>query len=174
MKRFLAGAVLALVACAAQPDDAAEPRLVVADIDPAAYATAVQPVVERKCGSLDCHGHTARGLRVYGQNGLRIANTAGRTPGEGATTPEEARATYQSILALQPEKTNAFAAKSPRTAEDAYDLTFLAKPLQLERHRPGRSLAKGEPAEQCITSWLVGTTDAAICTSAVKAPSPSP
>lgn len=173
-KRGALLAVLALVGCASSPDDSSEPRLVVADIDPASYVAHVQPVVERKCGSLDCHGQPARGLRVYGENGLRLPNAAGRTPGEGATTPEEARATYDSILGLQPELTNELAAKKDRTPADAYQLVFLTKPLALERHRPGRSLAKGEPAEQCMVSWLIGATDPLACDAATKAPSPQP
>jgi hypothetical protein len=160
--------------CASRPDDGSTPELVVADLDLPTYTSAVHPVLERRCGSIDCHGQLPRGLRVYGELGMRLPNTRGLAPGLGATTPEEARATYESILGLEPEKTNALAARSPRSLDDAYDLTFLSKPLELERHRPGRSLAKGQPAEQCITSWLIGKVDRALCEAAVNAPAPAP
>ena len=153
----LLGAMLAVTtSCASDPDDGSAPRLPVADLDPNAYAAFVQPVMERHCGSLDCHGKLPRGLRVYGQNSLRLSNDGGLSVGIGKTTPDEARATYVSIIGLQPELTNDFASKSPRTTQDAYGLLLLAKPLAIERHRPGPSLRKGEPAERCITSWLIG------------------
>jgi hypothetical protein len=128
------------------------------------YAANVQPVVEHKCGSLDCHGQLPRGLRVYGKNSLRLANDAGLVVGSGATTRDEARATYESIMALQPEKMDAFAREpAPRPESDAYGLLLLTKPLAIERHRPGATLRKGEPAERCILSWLVGAVDVASC-----------
>lgn len=164
MKRLL---LLLIAACASTPDASSSPKLGVAEIDLPTYTASVQPVVERRCGSVDCHGTLPRGLRVYGKNSLRLANDAGAIVGTGDTTPEEARTTYQSILGLEPEKTDRFAAKSPRTAEDAYDLLFLAKPLAIERHRPGASLKRGEPAERCMTSWLLGTVDATACTDAL-------
>lgn len=164
----------ASTACASRPDDGREPGVVVADLDLATYSALVHPVLERRCGSIDCHGQLPRGLRVYGANGMRLPNTSGLTPGVGATTPEEARATYESILGLEPEKTNQLVARTPRRLEDAYDLTFLSKPLQLERHRPGRSLAKGQPAEQCITTWLLGRVERPLCEEAANAPSPTP
>jgi hypothetical protein len=146
---------IGLAACAAAP---AEERVEVATLDEAAYASLVHPVFERTCGSADCHGNAPRGLRVYGSGALRLPGAT------GPTTPDEVRATYVSIVGLEPEKLNAFVAKQPRSAEEAYKLLVLAKPLALERHRGGISLRKGEPAEQCILSWLLGSTDAAACT----------
>jgi hypothetical protein len=148
----------ALAACADEPTDASTPERVVADIDPAGYESAVQPVLERHCGTAECHGNLPRGLRVYGARALRLNGAT------GPTTKEEARATYVSILALQPEKTDELARKSPRFASDAYDLLLLGKPLNRERHRPGATLRKGEAAETCITSWLVGALDRPACT----------
>ena len=156
----------ALAACASTPDDASAPRLTVAELDRDTYAVAVHPVVERKCGSIDCHGQLPRGLRVYGKNGLRLPNDAGNVPGMGPTSLEEARATYVSIVGLEPEKTNELVRQQPRSSEDGYRLLLLAKPLTLERHRGGANLRKGEPAEQCLLSWVLGHTDTASCASA--------
>lgn len=161
--------VVALVAaCAASPDDSEEPRLEVAGADQATYESIVHPIVSRKCGSIDCHGQLPRGLRVYGKAGLRLPNSAGLTPDDGETTPDEAHATYLSILSLEPERMNEFLLSTPRTAEGAYELTFLSKALERERHRGGASLAKGEPAEQCITRWLIGQPAAEACAAALK------
>jgi hypothetical protein len=156
MKRLILLSLL-VAACAIDPDDGSRPKQGVSDIDPASYASLVQPVMERHCGSTDCHGKLPRGLQVYGQSGLRLAGAT------GPTTKDESRATYVSILGLQPEQTDALARKSPRTPDDAYKLLLLEKPLAIERHRPGAALRKGEPAEKCIVSWLVGATDAASC-----------
>jgi len=40
------------------------------DVD--AYARFVQPYVGIRCASLDCHGDTARPLRIYAEDGLRL------------------------------------------------------------------------------------------------------
>jgi hypothetical protein len=151
------------IGCASTPDDGSRPELTVTDLDRNAYQSFVQPVMERHCGSLDCHGKLPRGLRVYGEDSLRLPNDAGLTVGNGKTTADEAQATYVSIIGLQPEKMDEFARKSPRTSDDAYGLLLLSKPLAIERHRPGASLRKGEPAERCITSWLIGAVDTAAC-----------
>jgi hypothetical protein len=156
MKR-IAPLLLLFAACAVDPDDGSKPKQGVSDIDPTSYENLVQPVMERHCGSTDCHGQLPRGLRVYGASGLRLPGAT------GPTTHDETRATYESILGLEPEKTDALARKSPRTDDDAYKLLLLEKPLAIERHRPGAALRKGEPAEKCIVSWLANGIDAASC-----------
>jgi hypothetical protein len=160
---FVPFAMAFSVGCLIEHDDGDTPRQPVRDLDKPSYISLVQPVVERRCGSLDCHGKLPRGFRVYGQYSLRLPNDAGLVVGSGATTPDEALATYVSLLGLQPELMDAFARKSPRTSDDAYGLLILSKPLGIERHRPGPSIRKGEPAERCITSWMIGATDASAC-----------
>ena len=160
MSRIAMGAamvVLAVGCFAARPEDAPE-SVTVASLDEAAYASLVHPVMEKACGSADCHGREPRGLRVYGKTALRL-------PGQvGETSPAEIRATYVSIVGLEPEKMNVFVGREPRSTDEAYKLLVLAKPLGIERHRPGISLRKGEPAEVCVSSWLMGRVDAASCT----------
>lgn len=170
-------ASLATAACASKPDDSSTPSLVVSappgpspGADPAAFRLAVDAVFERRCGSLDCHGQIGRGMRIYGAEGLRLPNDAGLAPGSGATSLDEINANYASIIGLQPERMNAFLAKDPRTRDDAYQLLILSKPLGLERHKGGAQLNRGEPAEQCIVSWLVGATDQAQCALGAKPP----
>jgi hypothetical protein len=165
----LASAALA-TSCASKPDDSSEPRLVLGPVDPTTYETMVQPVFERRCGSIDCHGQLPRGLRVYGANGLRLPNDKGLVPGGGATTHDETYATYASIVALQPDRMNAFLLKTSRTPGDAYDLIVLSKALAIERHRGGPSLNKGEAAEQCIVRWLLGQPAQDLCTAGARPP----
>jgi hypothetical protein len=156
MKRTLLGVVtFALVACAESPEDGTV--AIAQGLDGGAYRTQVHAVVERACGKSDCHGNLPRGLRIYGASALRLPGAT------GPTTQEEIEASFQSIEGLEPEKLNDFLAEKPRTQAAAYKLLLLGKPLQLERHRGGISLRKGEPAERCITSWLLGATDAVAC-----------
>lgn len=168
---------LALGACASTPDDSTEPKLPIsgpsganAGADPTAFRNYVNSVFERRCGSLDCHGSISRGLRIYGSNGLRIPNDAGLEPGTGPTSQDEINSNYAGIVGLQPERMNEFLAKNPRTSDDAYKLIILSKPLQLERHKGGPALGRGDPAEQCIVSWLQGKVDEARCAKGAAPP----
>jgi hypothetical protein len=152
---LLAGALA--IGCAGKAD---ESRVTIAQPDEATYDRLVHPIFEQTCGSTDCHGKAPRGLRVYGAKALRLPNET------GSTSAAEIRATYESIVGLL----NTFLAAQPRTKDEAYHLLVLAKPLQLERHRGGISLRKGEPAEQCILSWLLGPIDEAACKGAEIVP----
>jgi hypothetical protein len=174
---FASLAIAAAAACADTPDKSTEPKLTVtsppgvaAGADPTTFRTFVGPVFERRCGSLDCHGDAARGLVVYSANGLRLPNDAGQSPGAGQTSQDEINANYASIVGLQPERMNAFLEKQPRTADDAYQLVLMAKPLGLERHKGGPALSKGEPAEQCLVTWLIGKPDEARCILGARPP----
>ncbi len=154
---LLAGLIALGAGCLAEPPEESPDTITVASLDEASYASLVHPVMEKTCGSADCHGKQPRGLRIYGKDALRL-------PGEaGETSRAEIRATYVSIMGLEPEKMNAFVSRQPRSADEAYKLLVLAKPLGTERHRPGVSLRKGERAEQCLFSWLMGRVDETSC-----------
>src|SRR5262245_4842054 len=68
-------ALLALVAYAgplaacAGPEPGSEPAP--APLDEAAFAATIQPIVEARCATLDCHGAEDRPLRLYAVTGLR-------------------------------------------------------------------------------------------------------
>jgi hypothetical protein len=123
----------------------------------------VSVVLERRCGTLDCHGQVGRPLRIYGQYGLRFKGDAGSVPGVQSTTATEHEANYQSVIGLQPElMTEVVQGNAPPE-----DLMLLRKPLQLERHKGGAVFVDGDDAETCLRSWLAGQTNFTACTAAV-------
>lgn len=138
----------------------------------------VSNVLERRCGTLDCHGDYARPLRIYGQTGLRLAtaeeieNTeAARendtVSGGKATTDEEVELNWRSACGLEPERTAQVVAGtlSPR------DLMLIRKPLQLEtaleKHKGGQLFLSGGPGEVCVSCWLRGFPDTTECADAL-------
>jgi hypothetical protein len=134
-----------------------------------ATTAGVGVVFERHCGSFDCHGNTARAMRIYSQNGLRLPNEAGILPGTAPTTPEEISANYRSIISLEPEQMNAVTQNNA----DPYSLLILKKPLEIETHKGGPVLNKGDDPEKCITSWVQNKMDATAkiaCTKAANYP----
>lgn len=124
----------------------------------------VSLVLERRCGTLDCHGQLGRPLRIYGQRGLRFIDDAGNFPGGASTTETEHQLNYQAVIGLQPElMTLVVQGQDPPEA-----LMLLRKPMQLERHKGGPVFVSGDAAYDCITSWLGHQTDVQSCTAAVQ------
>ena len=54
----------------------------------------VAPVLEKRCGSIDCHGSIYRNMRIYGFGGLRLPSPLGSTTPQtpSIVTDEEAQA----------------------------------------------------------------------------------
>ena len=109
----------------------------------------VQGMLAAKCATLDCHGEVGRSLRIFSQNGLRIADDSGNVPGVQATTPEEIFANFTSTISWPRRTSKVFA-----NQDDPHVLILLRKPLGLERHKGGQVLASGDPGDVCLTSWL--------------------
>jgi hypothetical protein len=125
----------------------------------------VSRVLEKRCGTLDCHGQVGRALRIYGVDGLRFEQPDSTAePGQGATTQLELEANYQSVIGLQPEiMTLVHELQAPPEA-----LLLMRKPLQLERHKGGPVFVEGDDAYNCLASWLAsggdaGSTDFTAC-----------
>ena len=138
--------------------------------DPGSFrVNGVTTVFERRCGSLDCHGGIGRNMRIYSARGLRLPNEAGLAPGAGETTIDESTANYHSILTLEPELTNEVI-----EGADPYTLLVVKKPLELEKHKGGPAIRKGDDAERCIVSWLkadlITPIDKEACTRAAAFP----
>ncbi len=138
----------------------------------------VSTVLERRCGSLDCHGAVGRNLRLYSERGLRLppsdtvpaeGGAAPATPGSAPTTIDEVSANYLSVMSLEPEQTN-----KVLDGADPYTLLLVKKPLEIEKHKGGPALKRGDDAEKCIVSWLTRDLstpiDTAACTRASEFP----
>ncbi|HEY8073314.1 MAG TPA: hypothetical protein VIF62_04380 [Labilithrix sp.] len=158
---FLAfGALLATgVSCASSPDkdqitDVLQPDFTV-------YANSVDFYLQRRCGTLDCHGQAGRAYRIYGQFGFRLYNQdAGLVSGQQPTTPEEVQANFQAIVSLEPEELSRVVAS--QGDEDALKRwIWIRKPLRLERHKGGPAMAEDDSGYKCVLAWMrVATFDA--------------
>lgn len=121
----------------------------------------VDLVFERRCGSLDCHGSSARNMRIYSSNGLRLANDSGIATGTSDTTNDERLANYQSILGVEPRAT-----ANVINGGDPYTMLVLKKPLEIESHKGGQVIRRGDDAETCILTWLTSSAEAGALTNA--------
>ncbi len=146
---FTGGA--ALLACADAPDAGRQTTILEPDYD--SYAKYVDVYLARRCGSLDCHGQPGRAYRIYGREGYRLytAQDGGLISGDQPTTEEETRANFQALVALEPEEMSRLMG---RQGAEPNRLLFLRKPLRLERHKGGPSMAEGDPGYRCVVSWL--------------------
>jgi|GEM_PF-1227316 len=160
-------------ACASVPDPARFTRI--SQPDATAFQgpdnLGVSYFLERRCGTLDCHGQVGRALRVYGRDGLRLPNDGGITPLSGDTTQAEIAANYRAVVGLEPEQMSRVVAGG----EDPETLLLLKKPLDIKfggvQHKGGPVIASGhaDPGYECLTTWLAGSTDFAACQSAAIA-----
>ena len=138
----------------------------------------VSNVLERRCGTLDCHGEYARPLRIYGQTGLRfvteeevqnpdLARENDTISGGKGTTVEEVELNWRSVCGLEPERTAQVVAGSLSPRE----LMLIRKPLQLEtsleKHKGGQLFLSGGPGEVCVSCWLQGFPDTTECADAL-------
>jgi hypothetical protein len=116
----------------------------------------VSPVLEKRCGTLDCHGMADRPMRIYGSTGLRApdpdhANDPDYYPGgKTPTTMLELADNYRAVCGLEPEiMTEVTQGKAKPDA-----LTFIRKPRLTEKHKGGRIWDQGKPGDRCLTGWL--------------------
>ncbi len=119
----------------------------------------VSPVLEQRCGTLDCHGNPARPLRIYGSIGLRapdkkeVKNPNYFPGGSEPTTDNEIALNYRALCGLEPELMN----KVVTGALKPEDLTLVRKPRLSEKHKGGRVWDQGKPGDRCLTDWLQAT-----------------
>ena len=121
------------------------------------YKTQVDPYLERRCGTLDCHGQPGRGYRMYGRTGIRLTtgggDDAGLVSGQQATTNDEILANYQAIVGLEPEELNRVMA-AQGADEELKRWIWIRKPLKIERHKGGPAMAEDDSGYRCVVSWL--------------------
>lgn len=145
----------AAAACASVPDTNRLTVLAAEDGAPlepdfAIYKASVNEVLERQCGTLDCHGQAGRAYRIYSRSGLRVYNPeAGLLSGITPTTEDEKRYNFQSLITVQPEEMRRVMA---RGGAEPDNLIILRKPLLVERHKGGQVMS-GQ-TYNCITGWL--------------------
>ena len=111
--------------------------------------TPVSGVLERRCGTLDCHGSIYRPLRIYGQGGLRIPGVSNYSGG-APTTTNELTANYQAAISLEPEIMQLVLSKDDYPDQ----LTLIRKPLLLEKHKGGPVLSRQSAGYKCLVNWL--------------------
>jgi hypothetical protein len=158
------GAALAM-ACGSPPDDA---RVTIVAPDRTQFPP-VSMLLDHRCGSLDCHGAHTRNLEIYGCEGLRLgdASPGCRNSAGTDTTTDEHDATYRSLVALEPAVMSAVVQGHGANPEL---LTFVRKARGTEAHKGGTLITPGDDQDNCITSWLAGTTDKAACARALVLP----
>ncbi len=150
-------AVLAASLAACSPPDAA--AIEVPSLPTSRGFPYVAQLMERRCGTIDCHGSVYRNLRVYGDEGLRYSS-ADQPCVPTVTTPAEVGEDYESIVDLEPETMSEVVAAE---GADPERLTMIAKPLGIESHMGGTVFQAGDDTYTCLTSWLAGQTNTAAC-----------
>jgi hypothetical protein len=144
-------AFIAIAACASAPDSGRLTDVIVPDFD--TYITNVDAYLTRRCGSLDCHGQPGRAYRIYSREGFRLVQLqdGSLVSGQQPTQPEEQRANFQALVAVEPEEMSRLMA---RQGDNPNELLFLRKPLKLERHKGGPAMAEDDPGYRCVVAWL--------------------
>lgn len=154
------GAATSLVgasaSCASAPDKDQLTTAIVPDLD--TYVTNVDPYLTRRCGTLDCHGQPGRAYRIYSSRGFRLPSLldGSLVSGEQATDPEERRANFRALVAIEPEELSRFMAANapPDDTEAPRKLLFLRKAQRIERHKGGAAMAEDDPGYRCVLAWL--------------------
>jgi hypothetical protein len=141
----------AVVSCASKPDENRVTEVIVPDFD--TYVANVDTYLTRRCGSLDCHGQPGRAYRIYSREGFRLytIQDGSLVSGQQPTAPEEQRANFQALVALEPEEMSRLMA---RQGDNPNLLLFLRKPLKIERHKGGPAMAEDDPGYRCVVAWL--------------------
>jgi hypothetical protein len=160
--------------CASSPDPNRITQIIAPTYDSfkgvnlAAGQAGVSAFIEKRCGTLDCHGQAGRPLRIYGRTGLRFPDDADNVPGQAGTTETELLANYQSIIGLEPEVLSQVVADP--TNNPPTRLLIVKKPRLLERHKGGAVVIAGDDGDTCLTSWLAGATDYGKCGASLQVP----
>lgn len=125
----------------------------------------VSQVLERKCGTIDCHGDRARSFRLFGRNGSRLddGDVVGSTDG---TSTAELRENRASACGLEPEQMHAVV----QGDEELETLTLIRKPRLIEAHKGGRVWVEDSPGFVCLSSWIDGSLDRAACEAELAIP----
>ena len=123
------------------------------------YVEHVSEVMERRCGTLDCHGSDFRPMRLLGRDGLRHQAERNRT-GEGVTTDAEKSANYFAVCAIEPEKIAKVGSDPGGNAVNT--LLLVRKGRGQEGHKGGKVFEPWDDADRCVVGWLRGDAEQSI------------
>jgi len=144
------GAALAVATACSSPDASVTVDPTAGDAGPSREQfDFVAPVLARRCGSIDCHGSIYRNMRIYGYGGLRLGPEAVDPMTPMRVTADEAQASYESVVGLEPEIMRAVVQSGGAGVER---LTFVRKGRGDEDHKGNKRLTA--EADLCVTSWL--------------------
>jgi hypothetical protein len=113
----------------------------------------VSTLLERRCGTLDCHGNDLRPMRFYGELGLRHPQES-NVAGGAATTQREKDANYRSLCNIEPEKISQVA-QDPG-GQGVNKLLLVRKARGAEGHKGGKVFEPFDDADLCVVGWLRG------------------
>jgi len=166
---FLAAVATTLIGCFSEAELGSAQAL----CPPADDFRAVNNVLERRCGTLDCHGSLYRPFIVFGQTAYRrpdlsqVDNPNYFPGGLEATTDYEVQGTYESACGLEPEEMDAVI----RGEGEAEALSIVRKPRLQSKHKGGRIWGAGTTAgDRCILTWLTGSLEKEACKKELEAP----
>lgn len=152
------GTVTTTTSCAPTPSNDRVTDVLLPDFP--TYSDNVDAYLQRRCGTLDCHGQAGRAYRLYGFSGFRLIDDAdgGLVTGQQPTTAAEVLANYQAAVGLEPEQMSRVIAQQ---GEDPERLLLLRKPLRLsngnggnERHKGGPAMSEDDDGYRCVVAWL--------------------
>ena len=154
---------LVALACSSPPADG---RFVATAPDRASFPVVADLLVHR-CGSLYCHGMTARNFRLYGYSGLRLspADKPSAPSQKSPTTPAEYDEDYLSVVGLEPEILSQIVQQGGANPER---LTLMRKAEGIEDHKGEVLFFPGDDQIACMDSWFASKTDSAKCISATQ------
>jgi len=127
----------------------------------------VDTFMQRRCGTLDCHGQVGRPLRIYSPNGLRLNDGPNGARDDRGIQANESAANYYAVVGLEPEQISLCL-----TTQGAFtDFLLLKKPLGIDqggvRHKGGSVLRSTDSGFDCLLGWASGQVDKAKCDDAV-------
>jgi len=159
MRALLLCSIAALALLGTSCDDSLTARDEYLCPDKTVFTTHVSELMERRCGTLDCHGNTFRPMRLYGELSLRHPQENNVTGGN-ATTQREQDANYRAICTLEPELVSEVA--SDPGGQSVNRLLLVRKARGTEGHKGGKVFNAFDDADLCVVGWLRGDSDKSV------------
>jgi hypothetical protein len=127
----------------------------------------VSPVLEIRCGTLDCHGSIYRNMRIFGHYGARLSSSD--STGNQLTSDAEIQRNYESVTAIDPENLATIVAKHGQGFDN---WMVVLKGENAVEHKGGARMKKGDDTYNCLLSWVNGAVDMNACTQAAMLMAP--